>query len=84
MPTPPNSQHPQTPCSSQLMCVRSARHRRHAGDWLETHWERGHQNAWPFMEPVKKTEAPGYYQVIRFPMEQTQTYGLIQRRVALE
>lgn len=27
-----------------------------------------HQNAWPFMEPVKKTEAPGYYQVIRFPM----------------
>uniref|UniRef100_A0A8C7Q4Y8 histone acetyltransferase n=1 Tax=Oncorhynchus mykiss TaxID=8022 RepID=A0A8C7Q4Y8_ONCMY len=28
-----------------------------------------HQNAWPFMEPVKKTEAPGYYQVIRFPMD---------------
>lgn len=27
-----------------------------------------HQNAWPFMEPVKKTEAPGYYQAIRFPM----------------
>lgn len=27
-----------------------------------------HQNAWPFMEPVKKTEAPGYYQSIRFPM----------------
>ncbi|MBN3316342.1 KAT2B acetyltransferase, partial [Atractosteus spatula] len=30
---------------------------------------KGHQNAWPFMEPVKKTEAPGYYQVIRFPMD---------------
>uniref|UniRef100_A0A3Q3LZU5 Histone acetyltransferase n=1 Tax=Mastacembelus armatus TaxID=205130 RepID=A0A3Q3LZU5_9TELE len=29
---------------------------------------KSHQNAWPFMEPVKKTEAPGYYQVIRFPM----------------
>uniref|UniRef100_A0A8B9GW93 histone acetyltransferase n=1 Tax=Astyanax mexicanus TaxID=7994 RepID=A0A8B9GW93_ASTMX len=28
-----------------------------------------HQNAWPFMEPVKKNEAPGYYQVIRFPMD---------------
>lgn len=27
-----------------------------------------HQNAWPFMEPVKKNDAPGYYQVIRFPM----------------
>ncbi|KAM9418419.1 histone acetyltransferase KAT2B-like isoform 7-T7 [Salvelinus alpinus] len=27
------------------------------------------KNAWPFMEPVKKTEAPGYYQVIRFPMD---------------
>ncbi|KAG7237819.1 hypothetical protein INR49_031832 [Caranx melampygus] len=30
---------------------------------------KSHQNAWPFMEPVKKTEAPGYYQVIRFPMD---------------
>lgn len=29
---------------------------------------KSHQNAWPFMEPVKKNEAPGYYQVIRFPM----------------
>lgn len=28
-----------------------------------------HQSAWPFMEPVKKNEAPGYYQVIRFPMD---------------
>ncbi|XP_031441936.1 histone acetyltransferase KAT2B isoform X3 [Clupea harengus] len=28
-----------------------------------------HQSAWPFMEPVKKSEAPGYYQVIRFPMD---------------
>uniref|UniRef100_A0A8C4LDL4 Histone acetyltransferase n=1 Tax=Equus asinus asinus TaxID=83772 RepID=A0A8C4LDL4_EQUAS len=25
--------------------------------------------AWPFMEPVKRTEAPGYYEVIRFPMD---------------
>ncbi|XP_062867719.1 histone acetyltransferase KAT2B isoform X2 [Trichomycterus rosablanca] len=30
---------------------------------------KSHQNAWPFMEPVKKNEAPGYYQVIRFPMD---------------
>uniref|UniRef100_A0A672FD66 histone acetyltransferase n=1 Tax=Salarias fasciatus TaxID=181472 RepID=A0A672FD66_SALFA len=30
---------------------------------------KSHQNAWPFMEPVKKTDAPGYYQVIRFPMD---------------
>ncbi|XP_068603380.1 histone acetyltransferase KAT2B [Brachionichthys hirsutus] len=30
---------------------------------------KSHPNAWPFMEPVKKTEAPGYYQVIRFPMD---------------
>ncbi|XP_029509140.1 histone acetyltransferase KAT2B isoform X1 [Oncorhynchus nerka] len=30
---------------------------------------KSHQNAWPFMEPVKKIEAPGYYQVIRFPMD---------------
>uniref|UniRef100_A0A8D0CZ24 histone acetyltransferase n=1 Tax=Sander lucioperca TaxID=283035 RepID=A0A8D0CZ24_SANLU len=30
---------------------------------------KSHPNGWPFMEPVKKTEAPGYYQVIRFPMD---------------
>ncbi|XP_039592316.1 histone acetyltransferase KAT2B isoform X1 [Polypterus senegalus] len=30
---------------------------------------KSHQNAWPFMEPVKKTEAPGYSDVIRFPMD---------------
>ncbi|XP_053718217.1 histone acetyltransferase KAT2B isoform X1 [Synchiropus splendidus] len=30
---------------------------------------KSHPNAWPFMEPVKKTDAPGYYQVIRFPMD---------------
>ncbi|KAG5265143.1 hypothetical protein AALO_G00261880 [Alosa alosa] len=30
---------------------------------------KSHQSAWPFMEPVKKSEAPGYYQVIRFPMD---------------
>ncbi|XP_051948997.1 histone acetyltransferase KAT2B-like [Xyrauchen texanus] len=30
---------------------------------------KSHQNAWPFMEPVKKNEAPCYYQVIRFPMD---------------
>ncbi|XP_067868036.1 histone acetyltransferase KAT2B isoform X2 [Heterodontus francisci] len=30
---------------------------------------KSHQSAWPFMEPVKKTEAPGYYEVIRFPMD---------------
>ncbi|NXS02059.1 KAT2B acetyltransferase, partial [Oxylabes madagascariensis] len=29
---------------------------------------KSHQSAWPFMEPVKRTEAPGYYEVIRFPM----------------
>ncbi|XP_040819461.1 histone acetyltransferase KAT2B isoform X2 [Ochotona curzoniae] len=30
---------------------------------------KNHQSAWPFMEPVKRTEAPGYYDVIRFPMD---------------
>ncbi|EHB18244.1 Histone acetyltransferase KAT2B [Heterocephalus glaber] len=30
---------------------------------------KSHQSAWPFMEPVKRTEAPGYYDVIRFPMD---------------
>ncbi|XP_072910547.1 histone acetyltransferase KAT2B isoform X2 [Hemitrygon akajei] len=30
---------------------------------------KSHQSAWPFMEPVKKTDAPGYYEVIRFPMD---------------
>lgn len=30
---------------------------------------KNHPNAWPFMEPVKRTEAPGYYEVIRFPMD---------------
>ncbi|XP_051872538.1 histone acetyltransferase KAT2B isoform X2 [Pristis pectinata] len=33
---------------------------------------KSHQSAWPFMEPVKKTDAPGYYEVIRFPMEELQ------------
>ncbi|KAM7123100.1 histone acetyltransferase KAT2B isoform 1-T1 [Ciconia maguari] len=32
---------------------------------------KSHQSAWPFMEPVKRTEAPGYYEVIRFPMDVT-------------
>lgn len=29
-----------------------------------------HPDAWPFMEPVKKTEAPDYYEIIRFPIGQ--------------
>ncbi|KAM4623216.1 histone acetyltransferase KAT2A [Discoglossus pictus] len=28
-----------------------------------------HPSAWPFMEPVKKSEAPDYYEVIRFPID---------------
>uniref|UniRef100_F6RUG3 Histone acetyltransferase n=1 Tax=Ornithorhynchus anatinus TaxID=9258 RepID=F6RUG3_ORNAN len=28
-----------------------------------------HPSAWPFMEPVKKAEAPDYYEVIRFPID---------------
>ncbi|MGH0156588.1 UNVERIFIED_CONTAM: hypothetical protein FKN15_031759 [Acipenser sinensis] len=28
-----------------------------------------HQNAWPFTEPVKKAEAPDYYEIIRFPID---------------
>lgn len=27
-----------------------------------------HPSAWPFMEPVKKSEAPDYYEIIRFPI----------------
>uniref|UniRef100_UPI00358F1C47 histone acetyltransferase KAT2B isoform X2 n=1 Tax=Myxine glutinosa TaxID=7769 RepID=UPI00358F1C47 len=30
---------------------------------------KSHCSAWPFMEPVKKSEAPDYYDVIRFPMD---------------
>uniref|UniRef100_A0A8C5PNF6 histone acetyltransferase n=1 Tax=Leptobrachium leishanense TaxID=445787 RepID=A0A8C5PNF6_9ANUR len=30
---------------------------------------KSHQSAWPFIEPVKKNDAPGYYEVIRFPMD---------------
>uniref|UniRef100_A0A674CYH7 Histone acetyltransferase n=1 Tax=Salmo trutta TaxID=8032 RepID=A0A674CYH7_SALTR len=43
--------------------------RTHSLSNAHTHQLVSHQNAWPFMEPVKKTEAPGYYQVIRFPMD---------------
>ncbi|XP_039595215.1 histone acetyltransferase KAT2A isoform X1 [Polypterus senegalus] len=28
-----------------------------------------HPSAWPFMEPVKKAEAPDYYEIIRFPID---------------
>uniref|UniRef100_A0A6Q2YK22 Histone acetyltransferase n=1 Tax=Esox lucius TaxID=8010 RepID=A0A6Q2YK22_ESOLU len=28
-----------------------------------------HPDAWPFMEPVKKSEAPDYYEIIRFPID---------------
>lgn len=28
-----------------------------------------HPSAWPFMEPVKKSEAPDYYEIIRFPID---------------
>uniref|UniRef100_A0A674CXI1 histone acetyltransferase n=1 Tax=Salmo trutta TaxID=8032 RepID=A0A674CXI1_SALTR len=28
-----------------------------------------HPDSWPFMEPVKKTEAPDYYEIIRFPID---------------
>ncbi|XP_023665040.1 histone acetyltransferase KAT2A isoform X1 [Paramormyrops kingsleyae] len=28
-----------------------------------------HPDAWPFMEPVKKAEAPDYYEIIRFPID---------------
>ncbi|CAM4383733.1 unnamed protein product [Leuciscus chuanchicus] len=28
-----------------------------------------HPDSWPFMEPVKKSEAPDYYEVIRFPID---------------
>ncbi|XP_001495139.4 histone acetyltransferase KAT2A isoform X2 [Equus caballus] len=30
---------------------------------------KSHPSAWPFMEPVKKSEAPDYYEVIRFPID---------------
>ena len=28
-----------------------------------------HRYSWPFMAPVKKSEAPGYYDVILAPMD---------------
>uniref|UniRef100_A0A4W3GVY1 histone acetyltransferase n=1 Tax=Callorhinchus milii TaxID=7868 RepID=A0A4W3GVY1_CALMI len=30
---------------------------------------KSHPSAWPFMEPVKKSEAPDYYEIIRFPID---------------
>ncbi|XP_043910665.1 histone acetyltransferase KAT2A isoform X2 [Protopterus annectens] len=30
---------------------------------------KAHPTAWPFMEPVKKSEAPDYYEIIRFPID---------------
>ncbi|XP_069093777.1 histone acetyltransferase KAT2A [Pleurodeles waltl] len=30
---------------------------------------KAHPSSWPFMEPVKKSEAPDYYEVIRFPID---------------
>lgn len=27
-----------------------------------------HASAWPFLKPVDKNEAPGYYSIIKFPM----------------
>ncbi|XP_062970098.1 histone acetyltransferase KAT2B isoform X2 [Cynocephalus volans] len=38
---------------------------------------KSHQSAWPFMEPVKRTEAPGYYEVIRFPMGPSLSSGTL-------
>uniref|UniRef100_A0A4W3GSM9 K(lysine) acetyltransferase 2A n=1 Tax=Callorhinchus milii TaxID=7868 RepID=A0A4W3GSM9_CALMI len=32
-------------------------------------FQQSHPSAWPFMEPVKKSEAPDYYEIIRFPID---------------
>lgn len=31
-------------------------------------FQQTHPDAWPFMEPVKKSDAPDYYEIIRFPI----------------
>lgn len=36
-----------------------------------------HPSAWPFMEPVKKSEAPDYYEVIRFPIGEDPSFQLL-------
>lgn len=36
-----------------------------------------HPSAWPFMEPVKKSEAPDYYEVIRFPIGEDPPFHLL-------
>ena len=36
-----------------------------------------HPSAWPFMEPVKKSEAPDYYEVIRFPIGEDPPFQLL-------
>ena len=35
-----------------------------------------HSSAWPFTKPVDKTEAPDYYEHIKFPMGKLKLYGL--------
>lgn len=42
-----------------------------------------HPSAWPFMEPVKKSEAPDYYEIIRFPIGRLLCPAL-QDRIAQE
>ena len=53
--------------------------------WAGAHWIwpqldcplQSHPSAWPFMEPVKKSEAPDYYEVIRFPIGKDPSFQLL-------
>lgn len=48
----------------------AGRGRRKAGFKKTSIPPQSHPDAWPFMEPVKKSEAPDYYEIIRFPIGQ--------------
>lgn len=53
--------------------------------WVGAQWAwpqpgsplQSHPSAWPFMEPVKKSEAPDYYEVIRFPIGEDPPFQLL-------
>lgn len=57
---------------AQIKVSVSAEHSSSAGEAevKKQYSPQSHPDAWPFMEPVKKSEAPDYYEIIRFPIGQ--------------
>lgn len=55
------------------MTVGANTHKQEEEELTRTLLSQTHPDAWPFMEPVKKSEAPDYYEIIRFPIGQSAT-----------